>query len=62
MNYTIDYPNIRASEHCPMCGRDKDQGLLVCWPCYRLHNVRNGLDQETIYHFELIENQGRQAQ
>jgi hypothetical protein len=40
----MDYPNIRQSARCPLCERAKDQGLLVCWPCYRVHDMRNGAD------------------
>jgi hypothetical protein len=39
----IDHPNVRESASCPTCNRPKDQGLLVCWDCYRKLDIRNGL-------------------
>lgn len=38
----IDYPNIRKSRYCPFCSRQKDIGLVACWPCYRAQDMRNG--------------------
>ena len=32
---TIDHPNCRSLTFCPRCGADKDQGLVLCWPCHR---------------------------
>lgn len=39
----IAYPLVRASRTCPLCNGRKDDGLIVCWTCYRSHDVRNGL-------------------
>jgi hypothetical protein len=38
----MDHPNCRASAICPLCGKDKDRGSVVCWPCYSKHNMRRG--------------------
>ena len=38
----IDNMNVRASTRCPLCECYKAVGLVVCWPCYRLHDLRNG--------------------
>lgn len=38
----MDYPNVRASKICPLCRKDKEQELLVCWACYRKHDLRRG--------------------
>lgn len=37
-----DYPLTRAGAFCPICLGDKAPGLLVCWPCYREHDMRFG--------------------
>lgn len=42
MTTILDHPLIRASTICPLCIGSKDTGLLVCWPCYRSENLRNG--------------------
>ena len=33
--------HVRALPTCPNCGRPKDKGLLVCWPCHREQKRRN---------------------
>ncbi len=38
----IDNENVRASKRCPLCDGYKAVGLVACWPCYRLHDLRNG--------------------
>lgn len=38
----IDHPLVRASQVCPLCGCAKDPGLVACWTCYRIFNMRNG--------------------
>ena len=38
----IDYPRVRAQAVCPLCQSVKESGLLVCWPCYRAHDLRHG--------------------
>ncbi len=35
MTGTLDYPYIRASTECPLCGTAKARGLIACWPCFR---------------------------
>ena len=37
-----DHPLIRKHLICPLCDLHKGQGLVVCWPCYRLWDMRNG--------------------
>ena len=39
---TLDHPLVRNLCHCPLCASRKDQGLLVCWQCYRAYGFRNG--------------------
>ena len=36
----MDYSSVRAHEICPLCQGAKENGLLVCWPCYRAHDLR----------------------
>jgi hypothetical protein len=38
----IDNPHIRRSLECPLCGNSKSTGLVVCWPCFRQHDMSNG--------------------
>lgn len=38
----IDFPNVRTSFVCPLCGRHKEAGLICCWSCYRERHIRNG--------------------
>jgi hypothetical protein len=40
--HEADHPLTRKHGLCAVCGRHKDAGLLVCWPCYRKHDFRNG--------------------
>jgi hypothetical protein len=42
MRADMDHPKVRASHSCPVCNREKEQALLVCWLCYRALNLRNG--------------------
>jgi hypothetical protein len=37
-----DSPSLRRLTTCPLCGGDKPRGLLVCFGCYRKHDMRNG--------------------
>lgn len=34
----------RVRDHpiCALCNRGKAVGLVVCWPCYRAHRLREG--------------------
>lgn len=38
----MDHHNVRSSIICPVCGREKQAGLMVCWYCYRRHEMRYG--------------------
>jgi hypothetical protein len=38
----LDYPHVRASDVCPLCKRNKDRGLIACWPCYHALGMRYG--------------------
>jgi NMD protein affecting ribosome stability and mRNA decay len=38
----MDFPRVRASSVCPLCGAEKEAGLVVCWACYREHDMRYG--------------------
>lgn len=38
----IDYPLIRKECYCPLCNRPKAQGCVVCWGCYREHDMKYG--------------------
>ena len=42
MTGEIDYPEVRAQGVCPLCRKDKEAGLLVCWVCYRVEGLRAG--------------------
>jgi len=37
-----DYPHVRSSSICPLCGEYKETGLVVCWSCYRARDMRYG--------------------
>jgi hypothetical protein len=39
---TPDHPNLRRSLACPSCRKAKERGLVVCWECNRVLNIRNG--------------------
>lgn len=38
----IDLPNLRQSKVCVLCNAEKAAGLIVCWDCYRKHELRRG--------------------
>lgn len=38
----IDNPRVRASFVCPLCLANKNPGLVTCWPCYRVYDLKNG--------------------
>lgn len=42
MTGELHYPRLRAMAVCPLCGMPKQDGALVCWPCYRQHALRYG--------------------
>ncbi len=37
-----DHPQLRKGELCVLCTKRKDAGPLVCWECYRKHEMRYG--------------------
>jgi hypothetical protein len=37
-----DYPHVRSSNVCPLCGERKESGLVACWSCYSAHGLRYG--------------------
>jgi hypothetical protein len=39
---TLDHLRVRQHQSCPLCHRAKGFGLLVCWPCFRAYDLRNG--------------------
>ncbi len=38
----MDFPRVRSSLICPLCGNDKETGLICCWGCFRERDMRNG--------------------
>ena len=42
------YAHVRASQVCPLCDKDKGEGLMVCWPCFSEHGFRDRLEGEHI--------------
>lgn len=34
-------PLIIASCICPLCCKVKEVGLMVCWPCFEKHDLKN---------------------
>jgi hypothetical protein len=45
---TLDHPNLRRSTTCPFCAKPKERGLVVCWQCYRIGNMRYGGECERV--------------
>ena len=44
-----DYPLVRSSNICPLCGEHKETGLIVCWSCYHARDMRYGnVEAETL--------------
>ena len=41
------YDALRRTRTCPLCHNHKDAALLVCWTCYRAHDIRNGMQPAT---------------
>ncbi len=37
----MDFPRVRSSLICPLCGKDKETGLICCWQCFREWNMRH---------------------
>lgn len=42
MRAEAEYPRVRSSAVCPLCGECKDTGLVACWSCYRTYDLRYG--------------------
>lgn len=42
LKVAVDYPEVRGQEVCPLCRKEKDLGLLVCWDCYHSQGLRAG--------------------
>ena len=38
----MNYPHVRSSKVCPLCLVSKAAGLIVCWSCYGIWNLRHG--------------------
>ena len=38
----MDFPLVRSSLICPLCGKSKDWGLICCWYCYGDWRMREG--------------------
>ena len=38
----MDNPHVRSEPVCPLCHGAKPVGLVACWPCFRLHNLKVG--------------------
>ena len=34
-------PHVRAFRTCICCGKQKDVGLVLCWPCHSKQKSRN---------------------
>jgi ribosomal protein L37AE/L43A len=52
---TLDYPRIRANTVCPLCAKHKLEHTLVCWPCFRTHNLRQGESVQVATILETVE-------
>jgi hypothetical protein len=37
-----DFPLLRASHQCPLCGGPKPKSALACWGCFNEHHVGEG--------------------
>jgi hypothetical protein len=51
----VDFPHIRSKLACPACNRARDKGTLVCWPCYRVLDMRHGMRPDIAARFEALE-------
>ncbi len=38
----MDFPRVRSCLICPLCGSNKEVGLICCWQCYRERDMRRG--------------------
>lgn len=41
----IDFPFVRSSRVCPLCGESKGAGLVCCWNCYKQWRMRDGNEE-----------------
>lgn len=47
MDLVLDFPLVRSRlKNCPLCDDSKSPESLVCWTCYRKHDLRNGTPVE----------------
>ena len=37
----LDHSFVRAHHACPFCARQKDAGLVACWPCFRTSGLKD---------------------
>jgi hypothetical protein len=51
----VDFPHFRSKLACPACNRAKDKGTLVCWPCYRVLDMRHGMRPDIAARFDALE-------
>ena len=53
---TIDRPKVRAMRFC-LCGSEKDEGCLLCWPCHRREKALNagGYGDDTLLLLDQME-------
>lgn len=56
-----DYPNLRSLDWCALCDGAKDIGNVVCWPCWRAFNFRNGVHPEIEHLLKVTESMARSA-
>jgi hypothetical protein len=40
----IDFPRLRAWDHCPLCGGNKSRGVLACYRCVNTRGIGAGDD------------------
>jgi hypothetical protein len=33
MKVIVDYPKLRETVGCPLCGNPKSKGIVICWTC-----------------------------
>ena len=45
-----DHPYVRILLKCPLCGRGKPRGLLLCWDChsYETRHNHGGYSQDAV--------------
>jgi hypothetical protein len=50
-NSSLHHPNLRRSTACPFCRKAKERGMVVCWECNRVLNIRNGTTERVLLDF-----------